>query len=76
VAGDRRFLARPQQGGHAACAVEGKRRDGENCHDAGFSQSHVGSVCVVLGPFAKEDAEAQLPTVQRYVADAFIKAGS
>lgn len=41
-----------------------------------FPNLTSGLFAVVLGPFAKEDAEAQLPTVQRYVADAFIKAGS
>jgi Flp pilus assembly protein TadD len=41
-----------------------------------FPNLTSGLFAVVLGPFAKEDAEAQLPAVQHYVVDAFIKAGS
>ena len=41
-----------------------------------FSNLTSGLFAVVLGPFAKEEAEAQLPTIQHYVADAFIKVGS
>jgi tetratricopeptide (TPR) repeat protein len=42
----------------------------------GFPNLTPGLFAVVLGPFAKDDATAELSQIKGYVADAFIKAGS